>query len=252
MGCGLKSIAIVFIGTGPYIGFFEGFRKRINRFFCREVDKKIYAFTDQPNHPSLNYENVVVKEIKHVGWPFITLHRFKFMNSISEELSNHSHVFFIDADLYPVDDISFEEFFEEGEDYNFIAVQHPGFINKQGTFEDNKNSTAFSYKEEYDLSVYRQGCFWGGKSEHVLKMIKECSEKVDIDTANGIMAKWHDESHMNRFFLENIDEVKTMGAGYAVPEAKGYEGIWNFYEVKMVHLDKDPKTFPRFEGDGDK
>ena len=83
-------------------------------------------------------------------------------------------------------------------------------------------------------------------------MVKECSEKVDIDTGNGIMAKWHDESHMNRFFLENIDEVKTMGAGYAVPEARGYEGIWNFYEVKMVHLDKDPKTFPRFEGDGGK
>ena len=33
-----------------------------------------------------------------------------------------------------------------------------------------------------------------------------------------------------------------------MPEALGYEYIWNFCDVKMMHLDKDPNTFPRFEG----
>ena len=246
----MKSIAIVFIGTGPYIGFFEGFKRRVNKFFCPTVNKQIFAFTDKVNHPSLKCENVTVKQIEHVGWPFITLHRFKFMKSISADLSRHTHTFFIDADLWPVDEIPFDDFFPEDESYEFISVQHPGFIEKIGTFEDNKSSTAFAYDEKYDLSVYRQGCFWGGKSKSIIRMIEECSKNVDIDTSNDIIAKWHDESHMNKFFLDNIDDVKTMGAGYAVPEADGYERIWNVYDIKMVHLNKDPKTFPRFEGDG--
>ena len=245
----MKTAAIIFIGTGPYINFFEGFNKRINRFFCPELEKNIFVFTDQTDHPSLKEDNVSVIKIEHIGWPYITLHRFKFMNSISDKLKNYDYTFFIDADLWPVDDIKFSEFFVEDEEYKFIAVQHPGFVNKHGTFEDNKKSTAYSYDSDYDMSIYRQGCFWGGETKSILKMISVCEKNVDTDTSNDIIAKWHDESHMNKFFLENIDYVKTLGPGYAMPEALGYEYVWNFCDVKMMHLDKDPNTFPRFEGD---
>ncbi len=249
LGFNLK-IAIIFIGTGPYVRFLTGFRERVNKFFCPNIEKDIFAFTDQIKEPSLKHPEIKTIEIEHVGWPYITLHRFKFMDSISDKLVNYDYTFFIDADLWPVDEMKFSEFFEKDENYKFISVQHPGFINKQGTFEDNKNSTAFSFKEEYDLSVYRQGCFWGGETKSVLRMVSECSNNVDIDTSNNIIAKWHDESHMNKFFLENIDEVKTLGPGYATPESPGYDFVWNYYDVKMVHLDKDPEAFPRFEGSG--
>ena len=250
MGYNLKNIGIVFIGTGPYIGFLDGFRQRVNRFFCPGIDKKIYAFTDQIDHPSLAYEDIEVIEIDHVGWPFITLHRFKFMNSISDMLKAHTHIFFIDADLWPVDDIQFSSFFGDEENHKFIAVQHPGFINKPGTFEDNKKSTAYAYSGFYDLSIYRQGCFWGGKTGAILDMISICEKNVDNDTKNNIVAKWHDESHMNKYFLQNLNTVKTLDPGYATPEAPGYDFVWAAYDVKMVHLNKDPSEFPRFEGAG--
>jgi hypothetical protein len=249
LGFDLK-IAIIFIGTGPYIGFLDGFRRRVNKFFCPNLEKKIFAFTDQINDPSLKSPDIETIEIQHVGWPYITLHRFKFIESISSKLEKYDYTFFIDADLWPVDEMKFSDFFEDEEEYKFISVQHPGFIDKQGTFEDNANSTAFAFKEGYDISVYRQGCFWGGETKSILSMVSECSKNVDIDTSNNIIAKWHDESHMNKFFLENIDDVKTMGAGYATPESPGYDFVWNYYDVKMIHLDKDPKTFPRFEGSG--
>ncbi|MBG17591.1 MAG: hypothetical protein CMB77_04485 [Euryarchaeota archaeon] len=250
MGFDLNNIGIIFIGTGPYIGFLEGFRNRVERFFCPGDKKTIYAFTDQINHPSLDHKIIDTIEIEHVGWPFITLHRFKFMNSISDKLLNHSHVFFIDADLWPVDEISFFDFFNEKEDHELIAVQHPGFLDKPGTFEDNKDSTAFAYSGFYDLSVYRQGCFWGGTTEAILEMVSICEKNVDIDTRNNIIAKWHDESHMNKYFLKNLNNVKTLNSGYATPEAPGYDFVWNTYSVKMVHLNKDPNEFPRFEGSG--
>lgn len=246
----LKSIGIIFIGTGPYIGFLSGFQKRISRFFCPDTEKKIYAFTDCIDHPSLKHENVEAIKIDHVGWPFITLHRFKFMNSISDKLKSHSHIFFIDADLWPVDDMHFSDFFPSNESHNFVAVQHPGFIDKPGTFEDDKNSTAYAYSGFYDLSVYRQGCFWGGKTGSILDMISICEKNVDTDSENKITAKWHDESHMNKYFLQNASSVKTLAPSYAAPEAPGYDFVWKKYKVKMVHLNKDPGEFPRFEGSG--
>jgi len=250
MECGVTSIGIIFIGTGPYIEFLDGFQKRVNRFFCPKIEKKIYAFTDCMDHSSLDYKNIESIQIDHVGWPFITLHRFKFMNSISDKLRSHSHIFFIDADLWPVDDIHFSDFFDTGESHDFVAVQHPGFVDKPGTFENNKESTAFAYSGLYDLSVYRQGCFWGGTVESILAMISTCEKNVDTDTNNNIIAKWHDESHMNKYFLQNPTNVKTLSPGYATPEAPGYDFVWRTHKVKMVHLNKDPKEFPRFEGAG--
>lgn len=238
--------AIIFIGTNRYAEFFQGYYEAISSHFCASLEKTFFVFTDQPDNPVFSKDNTVVNTVEHLDWPYITLYRFKFMNSISDKLKDFDYTFFVDADLWPVKSIDFSELFSDNE---FVAVQHPGFVGRIGTFETNLISTATVLDKKYDLSVYRQGCFWGGSSTRINDMVKELDENVDEDLKNGFVSCWHDESHMNKFFLKNLKHVRTIHPGYATPQ-EGYEEIKKNNEMKMVHLHKDISEFPRFAGLG--
>ena len=134
-------------------------------------------------------------------------------------------------------------------DKNFIGVQHPGFLNSEGTFEDNPASTACAYGFEYDLSIYRQGCLWGGKRENFIHLIETCYKNTEQDKENGIIAKWHDESHMNKYFLQHQDDIVTIHPGFACPQAHWLtKVITDAFPLMMVHLEKDISEYPRFAG----
>jgi len=235
-------IAIIFIGTSKYANFFEGYKKAVDSYFLTKHEKKFFVFTDQEDLEFFSDDNVTTTKIDHVGWPWITLHRFKFMTLVKEELLKHDYIFFLDADLWPCAEINDDILNHEKP---LIGVQHPGFLGKIGTFETNTDSTANIFDDFYDLSTYRQGCFWGGKSPDIVKMITELDARVDEDTKNDIVAVWHDESHMNKYFLENNDSVYTLHPGYATPQ-QGYDNIKAQYKTMMVHLHKDLSEFPRF------
>lgn len=235
-------IAIIFIGTYKYKQFFDGYYEGINKNFFPHIQKTIFAFTDDINDKIFDKPNVVLKKIDHMKWPYITLYRFKFMKEIIDQLREYENVFFVDADLWAVshiDDIPLEK--------ELIGVQHPGFIGKIGTFETNALSKASIFDGRYDVSSYRQGCFWGGKSKDVIEMITTLDAWVDEDLSKGIVAAWHDESHMNKYFLVNSKKVYTLHAGFAQPQF-GYEHVREKNATKFVHLHKDMKDFPRFEG----
>ena len=242
----MKKAAIIFIGTNAYVDFFKGFYEAVNSNFCPEIEKTFFVFTDDPENEIFSKSDVVVNKVKHEEWPYITLYRFKFMSSVEGDLLKFDYTFFIDADLWPTKEIRVSELFD---DNDFVTVQHPGFVGKIGTFETNVNSTANVLDKKYDLTNYRQGCFWGGKSEPLSKMVDFCRKNVETDMSNGVMACWHDESHMNKFFLNNLESTKTLHPGYATPQ-EGYQDIKSRYEMKMVHLHKDISEFPRFAGAG--
>ena len=62
----------------------------------------------------------------------------------------------------------------------------------------------------------------------------ECIKKnIDIDLNNNIIAVWHDESHLNRYFIDNKPEIE-LSPSYCYPEN------WNLpFEKKLIALDKN-------------
>jgi|TARA_R110001583_G_scaffold2787_4_gene19544 hypothetical protein len=237
-------VAINFIGTNKYKDFFDGYYEGLQKNFLPNIEKHYFVYTDDTNYKPFDKKNVTSMKIDHQGWPYITLYRFKFINQMRDQISKFDYTFFIDADLWCVGKVSWDEIIGS---QPLIGVQHPGFVGKIGAFETDSRSRANIYDGEYDLSQYRQGCFWGGKTNDFLEMTNVLEQRVDADLEDEIVAVWHDESHTNKYFLENKSLVRTLHPGYAQPQ-NGYKNIREEYPTKFVHLHKDLNEFPRFAG----
>ncbi|MFA5085966.1 MAG: hypothetical protein WC482_06340 [Candidatus Omnitrophota bacterium] len=228
------SIAVIFIGTGRYIEYFPSFYKTNIKFFLPHTKKTFFVLTDRVDYsyPGKK-EDIVPVLIESSRWPLPTLFRFKYINRISGQLKGFSHIIFVDADMEAASSITEEEFFCHNRP--LFGVQHPCHINRIGTFESNSGSLA-CVSAGSDLSTYWQGCFWGGQTEEVLKMSKELERRIDDDLSRGIIAVWHDESHLNKYFIENKNKVYTYHAGYAYPVV--LSGKLSCRK-KFIHLLKD-------------
>lgn len=235
-------IAICFIGTGKYLDFLPSYYENIEKYFIPNAEKTFLVFTN--GELSDTPRNIIPYYQEHLEWPYITLKRFEIIKKAKEQIENNDWFVFIDADALVVDEVSEEEFFDESK--SFFGVHHPcHFLNMSphnqlpGAFETNPQSKS-CVEEDDDLSVYYQGCLWGGKVPDVLGMIKELECRTNQDLENNVIAVWHDESHLNKFFIENKSRVHTLGPEYAYPEV--FENYCTF-RPKIVHLTKDNSKY---------
>jgi hypothetical protein len=240
MGDYLMRVAIIFIGTAKYIDFLPLYYEKCEENFLVNTEKTYFVFTDGeiPDPP----ENMRIYSQEHLPWPYITLKRFEIINKANEELYNFDWVVFMDADTLVVNKITEEKFFSDNQ---LFGVHHPCAFMKMpphneppGAFETNPISTAWTN----DFSIYYQGCFWGGRVPHVMDLIDELEDCVNQDLENNIVAVWHDESHLNRYFSQHKDMIKVFGPEYSYPESlKQYFD----FEPKIVHLAKNNSIYHR-------
>jgi histo-blood group ABO system transferase len=64
-------------------------------------------------------------------------------------------------------------------------------------------------------------------------MANKISENIDIDYSRNIIAVWHDESHMNRYFIDNKPTL-ILSPSYCYGESMNIPFI-----KKLVALDKN-------------
>ena len=234
-------VAIIFIGTNKYLDFLPTYYESIEKYFLPNSEKTIFAFTDGELDDVP--DNIKVYHQEHLEWPYITLKRFEIINKARADLDSMDWLVFLDADTRVVDTVTEEEFFS---DKPYFGVHHPCHALKMqphteypGAFETNTNSRA-GVTEEDDTSMYYQGCLWGGRVPEVLDMIEELDSRVEEDLANDVIAVWHDESQLNKFYSEVKEDVHLLGPEYAYPEV--FQDHCNF-EPKIVHLAKDNSAY---------
>lgn len=234
-------VAISFFGTGKYLDYLPNWYEKMEENFLPGVQKQILVFTDGEIDDVP--ENISIYKIDHKSWPYITLERFNSLLLAKKEIKEYDWFLFLDADTLVVDTIKEEEIFD---DKPFIGVHHPCHYLKMpphteypGSFEINSYSTA-CIDDALDLSVYFQGCLWGGKVPEVIEMIETLDRNIQDDMTRDIIAKWHDESHLNYFYTTYRDLVKVLGPEYAYPEV--FSSHCDF-EPKIVHLAKDNSKY---------
>lgn len=237
-----KKIAIFFIGTGKYIKFFPRYYLTLKKLFLPNTPKDFFVFTDQMNYPFLkDKKDIITVYTEHQKWPFSTMLRFKNINKKSKELKKYSHLMYIDADTYVNSLITEDEFFSH--DKPLFGVKLYACVDGRiGNFEFNPRSLAAVNKED-DLSTYWVGTFWGGQTNDILKLLKELEKRTDIDFKNNVIAKWHDESHLNKYFIERKHLVHTLNPSYTYPENKP---IPKPFKKRIVHILKNPDKVREF------
>jgi histo-blood group ABO system transferase len=219
-------IGLLVIATGKYTQFIPPLYKSVKKHFMKNHEVKMFVFTDG-NVPE--NDDIIRIEQEHLGWPYATLKRYHVFDKNKELLSNMDYLFYCDADMRFVEDVN-EEILPDTET-ELVGTEHPGFFGgRRGSYETNKSSTAYVSEEEGEC--YYAGGFNGGTSEAFLEMSKTIKERVDKDLENGIIAVWHDESQMNRYFIDN--PPKKLNPSYCYPES------WQIpFEKKLLALDKN-------------
>jgi hypothetical protein len=102
------------------------------------------------------------------------------------------------------------------------------------TFDRNPESTA--YIPEGEGSIYVAGGLNGGKTGEYLAMIHELKNRTEQDIQKKVIARYHDESQINRYLLDMMKtgkQFKLLSPAYCYPEG------WKIpFQDKIIILDK--------------
>lgn len=220
-------ICILTIATNKYIQFVERLLDNIEENFLNEHDIQCLLFTDQEVETS---DNVKVSQIEHKPWPEPALKKYNYINSEFEYLKDFDYLYLFDADVGIVDKVG-EEVLQD-----LVGVLHPyKILESKETYPYEKRKESTAYVADENHNKYYAAAFVGGKSEIFLQMAKVISQRVEKDEKNSIIAKWHDESHLNKYFNEN--SPFELSPSYMFPEELIGHPQYPF-EPKIVALKK--------------
>jgi hypothetical protein len=224
-------IGILYIATGKYKLFFKNFYSSMFENFLIDVQKEIIVFTDEIEYFP-NYKNVKFIKIDHNDFPLDSLLRFRFFNKNKELLSQYTKLIFFNSNMIVIDKIQYCDFFQNDNSFNFLAVNHPGWFNKtpqEFPYEQRPELECFCNRN--DGKFYYQGCLFAGKTKDFLLMCEYLDNMIIKDLKKNLIAVWHDESYLNKFFT--IEQPFVLSPSFAYPE------FWQLpFDKKIIQLEK--------------
>ena len=231
------AVGLMLIATGKYDRYVQGFIASADKYFLnRDYDVTYYVFTDAPLQIQSS-RNVVLIPIDHKPFPYASMDRFKHFTNHADKFSKEDYLYYFDVDSLLVDEVGSEIVGD------LVGVRHCGFVNDRGPYENNAGSVLYvntSYPVQY--KNYFGGGLSGGRKRSYLQMAKWCCEMIERDLANGIVPIFHDETALNRYFLDHEPDI-ILSPSYHHPQSNmnHYKKLWRdvAYPPKVLLLDKD-------------
>ena len=254
----IRRVGVCFVATGKYQQFLKPVIDSCISNFAKPHSLQFFVFTDsQSVFPDGEYQGFPVSKyyVDRKGFPGDTLYRYHYMLKAESELrSSTDHMFYMDVDYWVCnrDDTSLII----GDEPGLVAVPHIHNLQRhsrsgklKGTPETNVKSTACIHKHE-KMQFYFCGGFQGGTTPEYLQACKSIADNIDQDDKNNITAIWHDESHWNRY-LVNQPPRTILSQSYVFPEeclsltdnGNGELLKTNNIVAVMVALSKNHKEF---------
>lgn len=222
-------VGLLVMATGKYTLFLPELFASADTYFLPNHDCTYFVFTDGQVPLS---DHVIRIEQKRLGWPYDTMMRFKVYYDAREQFKDFDYLFACDADMLFVDTVGDEILGER------VGTQHPGFSlphQRKDDYERNGASTACVHEAEGQY--YFAGGFYGGSTQEFLRMAFICTQNIIIDLNHNIIAQWHDESHLNRYFIDYPPTV-ILSPSYCYPD------LWDLpFDKKLLALTKNHNEF---------
>jgi histo-blood group ABO system transferase len=213
------SLGLLTIATNGYTKYLPDLIQSASENLRDFQKYRHYIFTDDLTYllglmkgfPSVDFKAV---EVPNYGWPDASLLRYEIYRA-NRHLFTDDILMHLDSDMYFMSMLEFEispKYWAGG----MAFVEHPGFfkpkildfrrraiesrirsllIGGYGAWETSKGSTAFTPRGS--RKKYLCGGAWFGYREQFLDFCETARSRVEIDRNNGVVAKWHDESHLN-------------------------------------------------------
>ena len=228
-------IGILTVATKSYKKFWIDLANSVGKFNDSEHEIHMHVFTDNPEYCESQVSNLKKVKFKffkipEYGWPEATIKRYELISTNREEIVGDLLIH-MDADML-VRSSNFLSEFNLGsnrvglvEHLGFwrpggasglaLYARYPYYLIKDlkimflqgglGAWEKRKESRAFVSRRF--RKKYVCGAIWFGPREKVLKMVESLFADVEKDAQSGVMATWHDESHLNAWASRNNYEL---------------------------------------------
>ena len=242
------------IGTN---GYHEFILNLLNSLDLQAIERSSHEFIVLTDSPSDVLESEVYRQLSNqikvakvepYGWPEATLFRFKLMLE-HWDIASNPFVGYLDADCLIRDTKRFLNGPDLSDESLIYFVAHPGYFKSplwkrlaiaspvRGVFETRKSSEAFvPFRRRF--GTYVCGGHWFGGREPIRRMLEDLDYCVERDLQKDIVARFHDESHVNRFLQNAKVELLTPEWAYS-PSHGSFRTDCPIVEV----VEKDEKWF---------
>jgi len=247
----MTSLGILTVATNRYVNYWKELATSVSVELSSSFDITMHVFTDDVRSVEEFGTSLHVKvrahQIEPYAWPEATIYRYELISRFASEYSVDL-LMHLDADMMVRAKIDYNELVS-ALDHDVCLVRHPGFYRPKGTallklylqniqvlasdavsivrqggigsWESNPRSSAFVSRGS--RKTYVCGGVWWGKRKAILDLCSDLASRVRSDEANGVMAVWHDESHLNWWATQNkhgvADPAFCFADGY--PQLRG-------------------------------
>ncbi|XP_058633124.1 histo-blood group ABO system transferase-like isoform X4 [Onychostoma macrolepis] len=221
-----------------YTRFLKDFLESAEQHYFVGFRVHYYLFTDLPEEvPEVKMgenHSLTVRKVPSMNrWQDISMGRMEILEKLIENelVSEADYIFCLDVDTKFYGRWGAETL------GRLVGVIHPWYFDAprdQFTYERRPESQAYVPAGEGDY--YFTGAAFGGSLEDVHHLTKTCRKQMNIDVANSIEAIWHEESHLNKYFLYNKPS-KLLSPEYLWRDINA--GVAQIKVVRFSHVAKN-------------
>lgn len=236
----MKRVAILYICTGAYAVFWRDFYPNFKESFLPDCERTFFVFTDAEHIDHEAAPDVRRIYQKALPWPYSTMQRFDAFLGQADALTGYDYLFFANANLHCTRAVMAAELLPDAAaGQTLTAVCHLPYYGKNPIFHPYDRSGKSRASIPYNCGQYYvAGGLNGGTASAYLALCRELKARTDEDLQKGVIARFHDESQLNRLVAEYPEKFRVLPPDYCTPEETptGHEAILILQKSRYINV----------------